>query len=253
MNQALSWLESSNLSTDSIILDAGCGAGVFAREAMKRGYRVVGIDSSRGMVEKAARVCYAESGRNAQFLQGDVQCLPFKDSSFDLIVCLGVISYFRSEEKALSELSRVLKPCGTLIVSIVNRAHLVHYLDLPRFVENRLRKTLSPIGVSQSRKSGMGSGYAARSYFITKFRKSLKKQGLATLEYTTVPLGMLTFFDRDIPPRRLNTKITMLLEKPSNIPLIGSLGGWCIFKTRKNLTKSVLGCEPAPNQGQALH
>ncbi len=233
MNKALSWLDSSNLSVDSIVLDAGCGAGIFAREAAKREYRVVGMDFSRGMVEKAACICYAESRRSVQLLQGDVQRLPFKNSSLDLIVSLGVIGYFGSEEKALSEFSRVLKPCGTLIVSIVNRAHLVHYLDLPRFVGNRLRKALSPIGASRSKKWGKYSTSAARSYFITSFRKSLEKQGLAVLEYTTIPLGMLTLFDRDIPPRRLNTKITMLLEKPSNIPLIGSLGGVCIFRATK--------------------
>jgi ubiquinone/menaquinone biosynthesis C-methylase UbiE len=238
MNLALSWLENSNLSIDSIILDAGCGAGIFAMEAAKRGYPVLGIDFSRGMVEKAARIACAQSRRSVQLLQGDVRSLPFKNCSLDLIVCLGVIGYFGSEEKALSEFSRVLKPCGTLIVSIVNRAHLVYYLDLPRFVTTRLRKALRPIGEFPSKNWGGPSTSATRSYFITDFRKSLEKQGLAIVEYTTLPSGMLTLFGRDIPPRQLNTKITMLLEMPSNIPLIGSLGGICMFKAKKT----------APNQ-----
>jgi ubiquinone/menaquinone biosynthesis C-methylase UbiE len=242
MNQALSWLENSNLSEDSIILDGGCGAGIFAREAVKRGYQVVGMDFSRGMVEKAACICNTKSGRSAYFLQGDMQCLPFKDSSFDLIVCLGVISYFWSEEKVLGELSRILKPCGILIVSIINRARLIHYLDLPRFMKNRLRKALRPIDAFRIKESGMKSGYAPRSYFISHFRKSLEKQGLRILQYTTVPYERMTLFDRDILPRRLNMKIAMFLEKPSNLPLIGSLGGMCIFRTRKN----------GPNQGCAV-
>jgi len=143
MSQALSWLDAAKLSKGSIILDAGCGAGIATQEIAERGYQVCGMDRSSGMVERAHGICKTKEKLNVQFLQGDIQCLPFRDLSLSSIVCLGVITYLRSEDKALREFSRVLKPHGTLILSIVNRAHLRDFVDLPQSVRRRLQKALS--------------------------------------------------------------------------------------------------------------
>ena len=232
MNQALSWLDNATLSGNPTILDAGCGTGVATRALAQRGHRVFGIDASYGMILKANSVCNADGITNVQFIHGDVQSLPLQDSSVDAIVCLGVITYFKSEEKALQELSRVLKPDGTLILSILNKAHLTYYLDLPRFINNRFKKNLGSRSSSPQNTQAKES-LDIRSYFIPNILKSLQRKGFTVNEYKTVPLGLLTFFDRDLPPKRLNAKITLFLEKFSKIPLVGSFGGMCLFKATK--------------------
>ncbi len=63
MNQALSWLDAADLSQNSTILDAGCGAGIVTREVAERGYQVIGMDYSCGMIEKADSICNTK-GRN---------------------------------------------------------------------------------------------------------------------------------------------------------------------------------------------
>jgi demethylmenaquinone methyltransferase/2-methoxy-6-polyprenyl-1,4-benzoquinol methylase len=108
----LSWLDGLGLSKNAIILDAGCGPGRFVCKADKRGYKVIGLDYSHGMLVKASSIRKSEDELNAAFLQGDIQSMPFKHSSFDVIVCLGGIAYLQSEEKALSELARALTPEG---------------------------------------------------------------------------------------------------------------------------------------------
>lgn len=237
MNQALSWLDKASLSRNPTILDAGCGTGVVTRELAQRKYRVLGIDASYGMILKAKIVCNTDGRANVQLIQGDVQSLPLQDSSVDGVVCLGVITYFKSEEKALQELSRVLKPDGTLILSILNRSHLTYYLDLPRFINNRFKKALGS-GSASPQNTQAKESLPIRSYFIPSILKSLEQRGFMVMEYKTVPLGLLTFFNHELPPKRLNVKITLFLERFSKIPLIGSFGGMCLFKATKKRRSS---------------
>lgn len=231
MNQALSWLDGVNLPKDAMILDAGCGAGVVAGEVARRGHLVFGMDFSRDMVDRANTLCNTRAGLNVQLLQGDIQRLPFKDSSFDSIVCLGVITYLRSEENAVREFSRVLKPQGILILSILNKAHLLHYVDLPNRAKPLIRKVLN----TWSNKELTEADDVVRRYFIPKLKNALERQGFVVLEFKTVPLRLVTLFGHELPPKGLNIKVTMFMERFSRIPLVGSLGGMCIFYARKEL------------------
>ena len=125
MGIAISWLEALNLGRDAKILDAGCGAGRLSNYVLREGYNIFGMDYSLGMLAKANRICNTDNKLAVAFLQGDVETLPLKDSSVDVLICLGVITYLKSEDSALRELERVLKPGGVLIISILNKACLV--------------------------------------------------------------------------------------------------------------------------------
>lgn len=249
MNQTLSWLDASSLSRGLMTLDAGCGAGIVTREVAKRGHQVVGIDYSYDMIEKAHSICNTDGNLRVKFSQVDVESLPFKDSSFDMIVCLGVVTYLESEEKVLHEFSRVLKPGGVLILSSLNKTHLVVYLDLPilvgdilntlvKFARITLKKILGTriatrIAIWRKRTEIKEASPVYQRYFTPKLITSLELQGFSVLEYTTVPLGLLAFSGRTIPPERINIKMTMFLDR-LRIPFIGPLGGMCLFRARKS-------------------
>jgi len=243
MSQALSWLEDSDLPEDSVILDMGCGTGIITREVARRGYKVIGVDYSYGMLREARGICNADDNPEVKLLQADVESLPFRDSSFSLILCLGVITYLESEGKALREFSRVLKPYGTLVLSSRNKAYLGRFFDLPVLLRRSLSKLVSSLKrASGSRIADRKGGTAIKKSF-PKYRRystpdlkiSLERQGFSVLEYMTVPLGLLTFFGQTIPPRGINLKITLFLEKFTELPFIGTLGGMCIFRARKGL------------------
>lgn len=234
MWQALSWLDNSNLSKNSKILDVGCGAGVMAKEVANRGYEVFGMDYSYNMIKKANALCGVNMKFDMKFLQGDIESLPFKDSVFDMVLCLGVITYLKSEKKALREMSRVLKPDGTLILSILNKVSLAKCFDIPVLVKRRLQKTVSNIIVSLKKRTEIKKNYfAQKSYFIPSLRNSLKNAGFAESDCVAVQYGPLTFFGRNILPDRISIDITTILEKFSNTPLIRSFGGMCLFKLTK--------------------
>lgn len=218
MSQALSWLDASDLSRDSMTLDAGCGAGIVARAVAKRGHQLVGMDYSYDMIEKAKSVCKTDGNLKMKFLQADVESLPFKDSRFDMILRLGVITYLESVEKALREFSRILTPGGVLILSSLNQTYLAVYLDLPILVGSILNILLKSARITLEKILGtrIASRIATwrkrteikeappvyRRYYTPKLRTSCELQGFSILEYTTVPLGLLTFFGRTIPPRK---------------------------------------------------
>jgi ubiquinone/menaquinone biosynthesis C-methylase UbiE len=102
----------------SHVLDVGCGPGVMAEEILARGCRFWGVDPSEKMISIAR-------GRfgghpNARLVQGDAGRLPFTDSFFDAVLCMGVIDSVPDGHQAVQEMVRVLKPGGTLILSVAN-------------------------------------------------------------------------------------------------------------------------------------
>lgn len=103
-----------------VILDVGCSAGrqVFVLAGLAR--EVHGVDVARSFVDTANRTKERLGVCNAHFAQALVEHLPYADGRFDKVICGEVIEHVLDEDKALEELLRVLKPDGTLIISVPN-------------------------------------------------------------------------------------------------------------------------------------
>lgn len=234
MYQALSWLGNSNLSKNSKILDVGSGAGMTAKEVANKGYEIFGMDYSYNMIRKAKTVCNVNRKFHISFLQGEIESLPFKDSVFDMVLCLGVISYLKSEQKALHEMSRILKPGGTMILSILNKFSLGKCLDIPVLVKRKLQRIAANRIVSWKKRAEFEENhFTLKSYFMPSLRNSLRIVGFKELDCMAVQYGPLTFFGRKIFPMGINMNVTTFLEKFSNIPVIKSLGNMYLFRLRK--------------------
>jgi SAM-dependent methyltransferase len=97
------------------ILDAGCGSGPLMAALRDRGAIVTGFDKSAGMLELARR----RLGDDADLQVADLgRPLPFPDGTFDDVIASLVLHYLVDWGPALTELRRVLKPGGRLIVSV---------------------------------------------------------------------------------------------------------------------------------------
>jgi ubiquinone/menaquinone biosynthesis C-methylase UbiE len=235
MARVLDFLKLAKLPEGAWLLDAGCGPGLAAQESAQRMHHTVGMDYSFEMIKKSKTFASCGDHENPAFIQGDVESLPFKDSSLDLILCVGVLTYLRTEVRTLQEFFRALNPHGTIILSILNRTHLAAYLDFPSVIGRLLRKTWKKIRPAGGEKAGTESGRPRlHRYFFPSFQRTLLHQGFQVLDYTTVPFGLLTFFGREIPPRKWNMKMTLFFEKFLNVPLVGPLGGMCIIHARKD-------------------
>lgn len=98
------------------VLDACCGTGELSLEAERHGGRVVGLDFSERMLERARR-----KSETVEWLRGDVLALPFADGSFDAATVGFGVRNVADLELALRELRRVLRPGGRLAVLEITR------------------------------------------------------------------------------------------------------------------------------------
>jgi len=102
-------------SKKGLALDLGCGTGNYTLELYKRGFDVVGADLSLEMLKIAKQKL-----PNVPFLKADAYNLPFKDSTFDLVMSITMFEFLKEPEKAVSEIYRVLKPNGEVIIGTMN-------------------------------------------------------------------------------------------------------------------------------------
>jgi SAM-dependent methyltransferase len=105
------------------VLDAGCGEGVLVSEYANR-LAIEGVDANY---------------TSAHVRPGSVTALPYDDNSFDRALCLDVLEHlaYEDQQRALSELRRVLRPGGEVLISVPNLAHLqsrVHFLLTGRLI-----------------------------------------------------------------------------------------------------------------------
>jgi len=98
------------------VLDACCGTGDLAVEAERRGGRVVGLDFSERMLERARK----KSGA-IEWVRGDALALPFEDDAFDAATVGFGVRNLADLEGGLRELARVLQPGGKLAVLEITR------------------------------------------------------------------------------------------------------------------------------------
>jgi SAM-dependent methyltransferase len=97
-------------------LDLGCGLGHQCVEMARRGYSVVGVDTSLGLLRRAR-------ASGAAVLLGDALHLPFRDDSLDFVYAIGVLHHLPSveaQDAVLREVARTLRPGGRLFVQETN-------------------------------------------------------------------------------------------------------------------------------------
>ena len=107
------------LSHGDAVLDLACGTGSFSREfarAVTETGLVVGVDSSRTMLERAAEEVEGSGLRNLALVRASGDDLPFRDDCFDAVCCFAALHLFAEPFVALAELTRVLAPGGRIAI-----------------------------------------------------------------------------------------------------------------------------------------
>jgi ubiquinone/menaquinone biosynthesis C-methylase UbiE len=103
-----------DLDADDRVLDVGCGTGFATEGLLRETEHVHGLDQSAHQLSKA----YEKFGKHGpvRFYRGDAERLPFADDTFDVVWSSGSIEYWPNPVEALSELRRVAKPGGQVLV-----------------------------------------------------------------------------------------------------------------------------------------
>ena len=152
-----------------LLLDIGCNKGTYLTEY--RGGTSFGVDISSHVLYKAKEKC---KGKNlpCNLIVGDAEQLSFlKDRSFDKILCSELLEHVYNPEKVIADISRLLKPNGTLLVT----------------VPNYTRKRPEWIGLDSLKNYNI-PGVKGDTYFHTAFKphevaEMVKKSGLRIIDY----------------------------------------------------------------------
>lgn len=108
--------------TEARGLDLGCGHGWYASELARRGYRMHGVDPSRGQIEQAKEHCRTQQ-THVELATYDGAQLPYPDGYFDFAYSINVLHHVPTPEQQralLAEVLRVLKPGGSFLLHEMN-------------------------------------------------------------------------------------------------------------------------------------
>jgi SAM-dependent methyltransferase len=148
------------------VLDMGCGGGRHAFSLYKRGADVVAFDMSyddlvevKNMFAAIHLAGEAPKKATATTVRGTAYDLPFEDSSFDRVIAAEIMEHLPEDEKAMSELFRVLKPGGLIAVTV------------PRWLPEKVCWALSDDYHNEP-------GGHIRIYKGSELRTKLERQGL---------------------------------------------------------------------------
>ena len=109
------------------LLDVGCASGYYTVHYSKKCSKVFGIDPNENLIKIAK-----EKYPNLDFRKGSAEEIPFKDNSFDVVILSDVLEHVADEKKCLSEIHRVLKDDGKLILTVPHKG-LFSFLDVDNY------------------------------------------------------------------------------------------------------------------------
>lgn len=122
--------------TGSLVLDLGCGAGLWSVALAQEGYRLRGVDPAPKMVAEAEdfAMLHGLSAEQVSFGVGDAEHIPADEAAFDGVVCLAVLDFVPHPGAALQEIWRVLRPSGRLVLAVLGAASPVKRASWRRFL-----------------------------------------------------------------------------------------------------------------------
>jgi MPBQ/MSBQ methyltransferase len=98
-------------------VDAGCGTGFQTAILQELGYETLGVDLSAGLLRVARQRC-----AGARLVQGDVEALPWRSETVDLVVsCGSTLSFVPHPDRGLAEIERILRPGGRAFLEVEHR------------------------------------------------------------------------------------------------------------------------------------
>ncbi len=209
----------SRVPAGATVLDAGCGEGVLSRLLAKQGAKVTGVDISHENIRAAKR--YAEEeGVSVQFLQGDIEALPFEAKSFDWVVSSHVLEHVPNIEKAAAEIGRLARHRALIAMpTCLNPAAWAILGDGNYWKVSRRTPIAIPLGLWRTFKAwsrgeeGPDGGYAGRKdlphiwRFPSQMQSRLEAGGLRVEEWEAGPL-LIPYLPEYLPfLRKLQVKL----------------------------------------------
>jgi ubiquinone/menaquinone biosynthesis C-methylase UbiE len=205
------------------VADLGCGPGIMVPLIRERGGSFVGVDLSPEMIN-AANARYGDLP-GVSFAVGNTEALDLPDASVDQIVCMGVIEYLESPQKAFTEMGRILRPGGVAVVSVSRRIH----------TDALARPLTAPVRWAARRAGFAGSGQVHRAgmqpreFQACAAAAGLVPDGFSNYGFTPLPYPLT----RIAPGLTMRTNLPFERFHQSRNPVLTTLARGYLGRFRK--------------------
>lgn len=128
-----------------LILDAGCGPnGGYLTEISYNQVEGIGLDISRTNIENSIKNAQKIGNNKLSFLIGNMEKMPFREDTFDIIICQDALEHVKDKENTISEIAFSLKRGGKILISTTNALNPSMFIDgiLPKNVSEKLIRLL---------------------------------------------------------------------------------------------------------------
>lgn len=171
------------------VLDLGCAFGFATKMLARKGYETVGVDNSSQYIARARH-----RHPKGEYILSSAESLPLENASFDGVLFLDVLEHVTNEEAVIQEIRRVLKPGGTLILSVPHRG-LLGWLDSLNVYARIVRLTRHGLFPQEIAQTGIHRHYSVRrlrSLLGPEFTfQRVMCTGLGVAELVNLPLLIL--------------------------------------------------------------
>ncbi len=215
-----------DFKTNGKIIDVGCGTGEMLEVLKERKFVTYGLDYSYKMLYEISK---DTAILQLPLINSDIENLPFENESFDGVICAGVIEYLNEDQKALREMSRILKPGGYAIITISNRLSPARLFE--PLVHNRIGQKIKAWikKFILKKQTLLYPPFRTRAPFL--FNRAAEKEGLILSEFnyyhfSPVPWPLNRLF------HNFYVSVGLKMEKLSRSKL-GFLGRGYIAKYQK--------------------
>jgi SAM-dependent methyltransferase len=161
----------ASLQEGEIVLDLGSGAGFdcfIAASKVGGTGKIIGVDMTPEMIEKATRNAQAGNFGNVEFRLGEIENLPVSDNQVDVVISNCVINLSPDKQKVFKEAFRVLKPGGRLMVS-----DMVLLKELPEAIKHSVEAYVGCIAGAAMKEDYLAAIRSAGFHEIELFGEDL--------------------------------------------------------------------------------
>jgi len=196
------------VTPESQVLDLGCGAGPVISELRRHGIRTAGLDYSEDMLDNARARLRSLGIDDSGLLQGDCRHTPYPSAGFDVVVCLGVISYIEDYDPVLDEIERLLKPGGTALISFRSE-HNPLFSDPVALGKRALRTLMTPL-LGRRAPAPFEIGRFLDHREVTA---RIEARGLRYIDFIGIGFGPFRFAGRRLFSERQSIRISRWLDR----------------------------------------
>jgi len=196
----------ASLKEGETVLDLGSGAGfdcfLAANKVGEKG-RVIGVDMTPEMLEKARENARKNNYTNVEFRLGEIESLPVADNFVDIIISNCVINLSPDKNRVFQEAYRVLKPGGRLMVS-----DIVLTKELPDFIRSSVQAYIGCISGAMLEEEYLGAIEAAGFQDV----RVADETGIATDSLENDPTAVSIAVSLNLTPEKIQDLASSILS-----------------------------------------